>query len=67
MLRVHILREETREIGPGLDWISPESRIRSNMKMLQVWDIRVWWDVRKNESGMVLKELNSDDAVRWRS
>jgi len=35
------------------------------MKMLQVWDIRVRWDVRKNESGMVLEELNSDDAVRW--
>jgi len=34
MLRVHILREETRETGPGLDLISPESRIRSNMKML---------------------------------
>jgi len=46
MLRVHIVREETRETGPRLDWISPESRIRSDMKMLQVWDIRVRWDVR---------------------
>jgi len=63
MLRVHILREETGETSPGLDWISPESRIRSDMKMLQVWDIRVRRDVRNNERRMVLKELNSDDAI----
>jgi len=64
MLRVHILKEETRETGPGLNWISPEIRIRSNIKLLQVWDMQVRWDVRKNESGMVLKELN---AIRWKS
>jgi len=28
--------------------------------------MQVRYDVRKNESGMVLNELNSDDAVRWR-
>jgi len=39
-----------------------KSRIRSEMKTLQVW---VRWDERKNKSGKVLNELNSDDAVRW--
>jgi len=61
-----MLREETWKTGLLLDWTSPKSKIRSEMKMLQVWDMRVRWDVRKNESGMVLNELNSDDAVRWR-
>jgi len=35
--------------------------------MLLAWDMRVRWDdVRKNENGMVLNELNWDDAVKER-
>jgi hypothetical protein len=34
MLRTHIFREETLEVGPGLDWISPDSRIRMETRML---------------------------------
>jgi len=65
MLRVHILREETQETGPGLDWMSPERRIRRDMKMLLEWDMRVRWDERNNGSDIVLNELNSVDALRW--
>ena len=36
MLRVHMLREDLIETGPGLGWMSPESRIRIEMRMLPV-------------------------------
>ena len=34
ILRTHMLREELFETDPGLGWISPESRIRIEMRML---------------------------------
>ena len=58
-----MLRKETFETGQGLDWISLESRIRIE-KMLLVWYIRVRGGVIKNESGMLLSDLNWDEAVR---
>ena len=36
MLRVHMLREDLIETGPGFGWMSPESRIRREMRILPV-------------------------------
>ena len=58
MLRMHIFREETIEVGPGLDWISPESRMRIETRMLLVQVMRERGRVMKNESGMVSSDAN---------
>ena len=49
---------ELFETGPGLGWISPESRIRIEIRMLLVKQKRAPGRVVRNESGMVLRDLN---------
>ena len=63
MLRVHMLRADVDMTGPGLDWISPERRMRKHKAEFLIWLKCKRGRVKKKASGIVLRDWNCERLV----